>query len=101
MDFNDSPEEAAYREKARAWLEENAAAHMALRSARRWRSSSRSWMSVRTNATWAWCSSGERNAWSKTWASSARRYDEMRRSGVKVSMRPVCYEMPLLYLTDW
>ena len=27
MDFNDSPEEAAYREKARAWLEENAAAH--------------------------------------------------------------------------
>lgn len=27
MDFNDSPEEAAYREKARKWLEENAAAH--------------------------------------------------------------------------
>ncbi|KQZ17620.1 acyl-CoA dehydrogenase family protein [Caulobacter sp. Root1472] len=27
MDFNDSPEEAAYREKARAWLVENAAAH--------------------------------------------------------------------------
>jgi alkylation response protein AidB-like acyl-CoA dehydrogenase len=27
MDFNDSPEEAAYRDKARAWLEENAAAH--------------------------------------------------------------------------
>ena len=29
MDFNDSPEEAAYREKARAWLSENAAAHRA------------------------------------------------------------------------
>ncbi|MDI1364310.1 MAG: acyl-CoA dehydrogenase family protein, partial [bacterium] len=29
MDFNDSPEEAAYREKARAWLVENAAAHRA------------------------------------------------------------------------
>ena len=29
MDFNDSPEEAAYREKARAWLAENAAAHRA------------------------------------------------------------------------
>lgn len=27
MDFNDSPEEAAYREKARAWLEANATAH--------------------------------------------------------------------------
>ena len=27
MDFNDSPEEAAYREKARAWLETNAAEH--------------------------------------------------------------------------
>ena len=27
MDFNDSPEEAAYREKARAWLETNAADH--------------------------------------------------------------------------
>ena len=27
MDFNDSPEEAAYREKARAWLEANAAEH--------------------------------------------------------------------------
>ncbi len=27
MDFNDSPEEAAYREKARAWLETNAKAH--------------------------------------------------------------------------
>ena len=27
MDFNDSPEEAAYREKARKWLEENAAEH--------------------------------------------------------------------------
>jgi len=29
MDFNDSPEEAAYREKAGAWLAENAAAHRA------------------------------------------------------------------------
>jgi alkylation response protein AidB-like acyl-CoA dehydrogenase len=29
MDFNDSPEEAAYREKARAWLVEAAAAHRA------------------------------------------------------------------------
>ncbi|WP_197425310.1 acyl-CoA dehydrogenase family protein, partial [Caulobacter sp. CCH5-E12] len=29
MDFNDSTEEAAYREKARAWLAENAAAHRA------------------------------------------------------------------------
>jgi alkylation response protein AidB-like acyl-CoA dehydrogenase len=29
MDFNDSPEEAAYREKARAWLAENAAEHRA------------------------------------------------------------------------
>ncbi len=27
MDFNDSPEEAAYREAARAWLEKNAAEH--------------------------------------------------------------------------
>jgi alkylation response protein AidB-like acyl-CoA dehydrogenase len=27
MDFNDSPEEAAYREQARKWLAENAAAH--------------------------------------------------------------------------
>jgi alkylation response protein AidB-like acyl-CoA dehydrogenase len=27
MDFNDSPEEAAYREAARKWLEENATAH--------------------------------------------------------------------------
>ncbi|HYE47537.1 MAG TPA: acyl-CoA dehydrogenase family protein [Caulobacter sp.] len=27
MDFNDSPEEAAYREKARKWLEENATEH--------------------------------------------------------------------------
>ena len=30
MDFNDSPEEAAYRDKARAWLAENAAAHKAV-----------------------------------------------------------------------
>ncbi|TCS16012.1 acyl-CoA dehydrogenase family protein [Caulobacter sp. BK020] len=29
MDFNDSPDEAAYREKARVWLAENAAAHRA------------------------------------------------------------------------
>lgn len=29
MDFNDSPEEAVYREKARAWLAEHAAAHRA------------------------------------------------------------------------
>lgn len=29
MDFNDSTKEAAYREKARAWLAENAAAHRA------------------------------------------------------------------------
>jgi alkylation response protein AidB-like acyl-CoA dehydrogenase len=29
MDFNDSTEEAAYREKARAWLAQNAAAHRA------------------------------------------------------------------------
>lgn len=29
MDFNDTPEEAEYRSKARAWLEENAAAHKA------------------------------------------------------------------------
>ncbi len=29
MDFNDSPEEAEYRGKARAWLEENVAAHRA------------------------------------------------------------------------
>jgi alkylation response protein AidB-like acyl-CoA dehydrogenase len=27
MDFNDSPEEAAYREAARVWLEKNAAEH--------------------------------------------------------------------------
>ncbi|HWW24815.1 MAG TPA: acyl-CoA dehydrogenase, partial [Caulobacter sp.] len=30
MDFNDSPDEAAYREKARAWLADNAAAHRAV-----------------------------------------------------------------------
>jgi alkylation response protein AidB-like acyl-CoA dehydrogenase len=29
MDFNDSPEEAAYRDKAKAWLTENAADHAA------------------------------------------------------------------------
>ncbi|HQR91399.1 MAG TPA: hypothetical protein PLH31_19430, partial [Caulobacter sp.] len=29
MDFNDSLEEAAYREKARAWLAQNAAEHRA------------------------------------------------------------------------
>ncbi|MBI5939497.1 MAG: acyl-CoA dehydrogenase family protein, partial [Caulobacterales bacterium] len=33
MDFNDSPEEAAYREKARAWLETNAAQHKGQASA--------------------------------------------------------------------
>jgi len=33
MDFNDSPEEAAYREKARAWLEKNAADHKGTSSA--------------------------------------------------------------------
>ena len=27
MDFNDSPEEAAYRDAARVWLEKNAAEH--------------------------------------------------------------------------
>ena len=33
MDFNDSPEEAEYRAKARAWLEKNVAEHKAMNHA--------------------------------------------------------------------
>ncbi|MBX3479619.1 MAG: acyl-CoA dehydrogenase family protein, partial [Caulobacter sp.] len=66
MDFNDSPEEAAYREKARAWLEENAAAHKESGGGRRPNSpehmaAAKSWQAKKAEAGFACIT------WPKEW----------------------------------
>ncbi len=68
MDFNDSPEEAAYREAARAWLEKNAAEHKGGASANGRRPNSpehmamaKSWQAKKADAGYACIT------WPKEW----------------------------------
>jgi alkylation response protein AidB-like acyl-CoA dehydrogenase len=68
MDFNDSPEEAAYRDAARAWLEKNAAEHKGGASANGRRPNSpehmalaKSWQAKKADAGYACIT------WPKEW----------------------------------